>query len=87
MNCTRCRGCGFLNAEQLPYSVPVDDVQAVLAFMATESFKDLGYDVAVCDCCGNGQEWYGTPGQHYGPDDPKGPNGPYAGNGGLASCH
>jgi len=22
------------------------------------------HDVAVCDCCGDGQGWYGTPGEH-----------------------
>lgn len=44
-------------------------------------------DVAVCDCCGDGEEWHGTPGEHYGPDDPQGPRGPYANNGGLCPCH
>lgn len=34
----------------------------------------LQHDVSVCDCCGNGEEWYGEPGQHdwNNPDDPKG---------------
>ena len=45
------------------------------------------HDVSVCDCCGDGQGWYGTPGEHYGIDDPQGKSGPYAGNGGLCSCH
>lgn len=45
------------------------------------------HDVQVCDCCGDGESWYGVPGEHYGPDDPPGPNGPYAGNGGLCQCH
>ena len=35
---------------------------------------DTQHDVSVCDCCGNGEEWYGEPGQHdwNNPDDPKG---------------
>ena len=47
----------------------------------------LQHDVQVCDCCGDGSEWYGTPGEHYGPDDPPGHNGPYKSNGGLCLCH
>lgn len=45
------------------------------------------HDVQVCDCCGDGDTWYGTPGEHYSNDDPSGPNGPYAYNGGLCECH
>ena len=41
----------------------------------------------VCDCCGDGEEWYGTPGEHYITNDPIGYNGPYAYNGGLYKCH
>ncbi len=48
---------------------------------------ELSHDVQVCDCCGNGETWYGTPGQHYTSDDPQGPDGPYVGNGGLCQCH
>jgi len=44
-------------------------------------------EVQVCDCCGDGAYWYGIPGEHYGSDDPPGPGGPYAGNGGLCQCH
>lgn len=22
-------------------------------------------DVTVCDCCGDGEGWYGTPGEHH----------------------
>lgn len=47
----------------------------------------LVHDVAVCDCCGDGDGWYGEPGHHYGVDDPPGPSGPYASNGGLCCCH
>ena len=44
-------------------------------------------DAQVCDCCGNGEEWYGEPGEHYNSYDPAGHNGPYAYNGGLCECH
>jgi hypothetical protein len=45
------------------------------------------HDVTVCDCCGDGEEWYGVHGEHYGPEDPPGPDGPYAYNGGLCECN
>lgn len=91
--CTHCRGEGFLNldvlnddVDDLPgYSdLDWDDPDAVKAWV-----DSLGCDdVAVCDCCGNGTDtWYGEPGYHYGHDDPPGPNGPYAYNGGLCECH
>lgn len=47
----------------------------------------LQNDYAICDCCSDGHEWYGTPGEHYGPDDPQGDSGPYTHNGGLCECH
>ena len=37
--------------------------------------------------CGDGDGWYGEPGQHYGAEDPPGKNGAYAYNGGLCKCH
>lgn len=51
------------------------------------SFCRAQHDVAVCDCCGDGETHYGEPENHYGPDDPPGNDGPYAGNGGLCQCH
>ena len=45
------------------------------------------HEVQVCDCCGDGNAWYGEPGKHYGVDDPMGKFGPYARNGGLCECH
>lgn len=83
--CTRCESSGFLNAEQLPDHLCPFEVghSAVLYWVAAN--KD--HDAQVCDCCGNGEEWYGTPGEHYGQDDPAGPNGPYAYNSGLCECH
>lgn len=47
----------------------------------------LNTDFAICDCCGDGETWYGRAGEHYNADDPKGPKGPYASNGGLCRCH
>lgn len=51
------------------------------------AFCELQHDVQICDCCSDGSEWHGTPGEHYGPDDPVGATGPYSYNGGLCECH
>lgn len=83
--CTRCDGTGFLNLDQLG-PLDVDDVNDRDAVLLWISENDQ-HDVQVCDCCGDGYGWYGEPGQHYGPDDPKGDHGPYASNGGLCRCH
>ncbi len=85
MNCTRCEGFGFLNVEQLPGDLHGHDFEKVLIWIADES--NAPHDVQVCDCCGDGEEWYGTPGEHYGIDDPSGIRGPYRDNGGVARCH
>lgn len=50
--------------------------------------RERGHDALVSvriTCDGDG--WYGEPGEHYGPDDPDGKDGPYAYNGGLCECH
>lgn len=61
LHCTRCDGTGFLNVEQIEdESIGYADPEAVLAWI--ESHDE--HDVSVCDCCGNGEEWYGTPGEH-----------------------
>lgn len=85
MNCTRCGGFGFLNLEQAPLSIAEQGVESVQTWMATDEGKVS--DVAICDCCGNGEVWYGEPGQHYTTADPAGTDGPYAYNGGLAECY
>jgi hypothetical protein len=85
MNCTRCGGLGFLNIEQVPSPIVEQGTEATQAWMETSEGK--ASDVAVCDCCGDGEGWYGEPGQHYTADDPRGKCGPYAYNGGLAECH
>lgn len=80
--CTRCDGTGFLNSEQ------VDDYSADSHEAIIEWIRDHeNHDVTICDCCGNDQGWYGSPGQHYTSDDPRGDKGPYAGNGGLCRCN
>lgn len=87
--CTRCGGSGFLNIEQVikddwelvALSLPGD--ASILKWIKTHD----NHDVQVCDCCGDGIEWHGVPGEHYNEDDPPGPWGPYAYNGGLCECH
>jgi hypothetical protein len=83
MTCTRCESTGFLNTDQLPEGLLDHGPVAVLKWMSEHPESD----VMVCDCCGNGETWYGVPGEHYTADDPRGPNGPYAHNGGLARCN
>lgn len=83
MTCTRCEGTGFLNIHQLPDSIDAFDTDAVLKWIE----ENDNHDVQICDCCGNGEDWYGTPGEHYGPDDRPGTTGPYAYNGGLCECN
>jgi len=83
--CTRCEGSGFLNIEHLPDAVAELDTDKILAWLASHS--DEYPDVTVCDCCGDGEGWYGIPGEHYNSDDPPGLKGPYAYNGGLCKCH
>lgn len=89
--CTRCGGTGFLNVEQVDNETikaamnAPDLMQSALVILRwVELHNDS--DVQVCDCCGNGDGWYGTPGEHYNDEDPPGPNGPYAYNGGLCEC-
>lgn len=48
---------------------------------------ELFHDVQVCDCCGDGEDWYGDLGEYYTENDPMGMNGPYAYNGGLRECN
>ena len=85
--CTRCEGSGFVNMHQCPEEVcqfydHSGDVEIVQAWI-----KDNVTDCQVCDCCGNGESWYGTPGEHYNREDPRGHDGPYRYNGGLCECH
>lgn len=82
VGCTRCDGTGFLNIEQVPDADKME-IDETLQWMKANS----EHDVTVCDCCGDGSDWYGTPGEHYGSFDPGGHRGPYDYNGGLCECH
>ncbi len=82
--CTRCDGTGFLNVDQIDGAARADgSTAAIEQWIATHD----AHDVAICDCCGDGEHWYGSPGEHYGSDDPPGDYGPYGYNGGLCECH
>ena len=86
LTCTRCSSSGFLNIEQVDEAVLLQfdssgDHQHVVDWIA----KNKDHDVNVCDCCGDGAEWYGEPGSHDRSDFGK--KGPYAYNGGLPKCH
>lgn len=84
LKCTRCDGTGFLNYDQLDDGM-TDQLEAeeILEWIK----KNPETEVCVCDCCGNGEVWYGIPGEHYNREDPQGSYGPYAYNGGLCECH
>jgi hypothetical protein len=84
MICNRCKGTGFLNIEQAPIEVQDKGPDAVLLWMKNEREP---HDVQVCGCCGDSEYWYGEAGQHYNLEDPRGKDGPYAYNGGLAECN
>ena len=81
--CTRCENSGFLNLHQIEDPIDLTSEDAILQWITANPDSD----VQVCDCCGDGEGWYGVPGEHYNSDDPPGPNGPYACNGGLCQCH
>lgn len=83
MICNRCGGDAFLNFEQLPEPLAFQGRDEILAWIEAND----GHDVQVCDCCGDGEVWYGDPGRHYDSDDPQGPDGPYNYNGGMCECH
>lgn len=86
ITCTRCEGTGFINLHQIPENdLPPDNelIDEIPKWIASHS----DHDVSVCDCCGDGNYWYGFPGEHYNIDDPQGIRGPYSYNGGLCECH
>ncbi len=87
LNCTRCEGTGFLNIDQISEDIDVDhfDAHEILEWL-NQTTAGV-YDTTVCDCCGDGETWYGNPGEHYNNEDPSGANGPYAYNGGLCECN
>jgi len=89
ITCTKCQNSGFLNLEQINeikkdnFYTEAMDMDQILRWIKDNE----DHDVQVCDCCGNGEFWYGIPGEHYNDDDPEGFNGPYSYNGGLCECH
>lgn len=85
--CNRCEASGFLNLHQLEagprallrLQVEADpDLVSVLIPWA----RLLAPDVQVCDCCGNGRDWYCEPGEHWQGEDAN----VYAYNGGSPEC-
>lgn len=87
MICNPCQGTGFINTHQIPADVFQDKTADEQEIIQNWIAKNKDHDVQVCDCCGDGEDWYGEPGQHYGDDDPLGDQGPYAYNGGLCECN
>ncbi len=83
IECTRCDGTGFLNTHQMPDDEVKGGVDAILDWIG----KNSDHDVQVCDCCGDGETFYGVHGEHYNFEDPRGSGGPYEYNGGLCECH
>lgn len=83
ITCNRCQGTGFLDIEEVPQEFRNKGEMVIMDWIM--SHPDT--DAQVCDCCGDGQQWWGVPGEHYNNDDPQGPDGPYAYNGGLCECH
>ncbi len=85
MSCTRCEGSGFLNLSQIEDSTlsrldELGDVSVIQDWIKLHPDSD----VSICDCCGDGERWYGEPGEH--DYDQMGREGPYAYNGGLLEC-
>ena len=89
ITCTRCDGTGFLNIDQVDDDTLRlhDQAGGTAVIEAWIKNNTDHHDVSVCDCCGDGNYWYGVPGEHYNLDDPIGHDGPYAYNGGLCECH
>lgn len=100
MICNPCEGTGFKNVDQFPRDMDTHEKRVAWLLDRNSEIERSGdcschvnppcprceliHDIEICDCCGDGEGWYGVPGEHYGPDDPRGPRGPY---GGLAKCH
>ena len=66
MYCTRCDGTGFLNLDQVDDETldrfnETSDHQVILTWITTNCCHDVG----ICDCCGDGENWYSAPGGHH----------------------
>jgi len=86
MNCNHCQQTGFTNIHQVDTITLVEYGQHGVDVILKYIKDNPDTNCAVCDCCGDGETWYGEPGYHYGSDDKIGRNGPYAYNGGRAEC-
>ncbi len=86
ITCTRCE-YGWLNLHQIPEDERffLDSPEAVGEWWERNQHKE--HDVQVCDCCGDGEDWYDVPGEHYNNGDIEGEAGPYSYNGGLCECN
>ena len=88
-HCTRCDSTGYLNIEHVPDYIMQHaehgGYHSVIRLWIANDGQET--DVVICDCCGNGEDWHGTPGEHYNDEDPRGPDGPYAYNEGLCECN
>jgi hypothetical protein len=88
MTCTRCDNSGFLNLHQVnDWVLEIFDETGNHQVIIDWINYHEDHDVQVCDCCGDGSEWYGVAGEHYNNGDDRGMYGPYAYNGGLCECH
>jgi len=68
MNCTRCDATGFINTEYLPIGWEDWELEDVVLYIDAH----LECDAGICDCCGDGECWYGTPGLHTSTDSRRG---------------
>ena len=60
MHCTRCDGTGFLNLEQIEDDAVHDGgFDEIMKWLK----ENDGHEVGICDCCGDGDGWYGEPGE------------------------
>ena len=82
ISCNRCEQAGFLNLHQANLNENKSHEEILQWIRNNED-----HDVQVCDCCGDGERWFGEPGEHYNNDDLPGKDGVYGYNGGLCECH
>jgi hypothetical protein len=69
--------------KEIKYKVIKTDDWHTLVFKWIHNHSE--HDVSVCDCCGDGEYWYGMAGEH--DEHDFGKNGVYAYNGGLPECY
>lgn len=64
--CTRCDTTGFLNICQLPENIleEFDNAEDPQEYLLRWLDHNHDNDVQVCDCCGDGENWYSEPGYH-----------------------